>query len=158
MLYKFSYIIKSDTELCHFCCIRQRSLVDGVHNAEFLKMEALSGTFQLMEHQWIAIFEKADIGRMCSSLYMLTNETGPLKLFKRLSYLSLNMTFSIFFPTPSTFGTRNGNGTDGIFYPVWCAWLLNGWSILCAKLEDPQFKTLDVIHKRHTHPHTQSRR
>jgi hypothetical protein len=45
----------------------------------------------------------------------LTNETGPLKLFKRPSYLSLNVTFK-FFHTPSTFGTRNGNDTGGNFF------------------------------------------
>jgi hypothetical protein len=26
-----------------------------------------------------------------------------------------------FFPTPSTFGTGNGNEAGGIYYPVWCA-------------------------------------
>jgi hypothetical protein len=37
-----------------------------------------------------------------------------------------------------------------LFYPVWCAWLLGRWSILCVKPEYPQLK-LDVIHKRHIH-------
>jgi hypothetical protein len=45
----------------------------------------------------------------------LTTKTGPLWLFKRLSYLSLNATFSSF-SIPSTFGTGNGNDTGGIFY------------------------------------------
>jgi hypothetical protein len=44
----------------------------------------------------------------------LTNETRLLKLFKRPSYLSLNVTFSSFFHTPSTFGTGNGNDTVNV--------------------------------------------
>jgi hypothetical protein len=38
-----------------------------------------------------------------------------------------------------------------LFYPVWCAWLLGRWSILCDKLYYPQLKTLDAIHKCHIH-------
>jgi hypothetical protein len=44
-----------------------------------------------------------------------TTKTAQLYLLKRLSYLSLNMTFSSF-PYSSTFGTGNGNEGSGIFF------------------------------------------
>jgi hypothetical protein len=49
----------------------------------------------------------------------LTNETGPLKLFKRPSYLSLNATFSIFsIPLPHLEPEMEMTQVE-FFYPVW---------------------------------------
>jgi hypothetical protein len=81
----------------------------------------------------------------------LTSKTMHLYLFKRLSHLSLIMTFSGFFLTPPHLEAEMEMKMVECFYPDWCARLLDGCGILCAKPEDPQLKTLYVIHKRHRH-------
>jgi hypothetical protein len=81
-------------------------------------------------------------------------ETRHRYLFKRLSYLSLNMKFAGFFSYHSTFGTGNGNEAGGFFPGLVC--LVARWmEHFIAKPEDPQFRTLDVIHKRYTRTHIQ---
>jgi hypothetical protein len=49
----------------------------------------------------------------------LTNETGPLKLFKRPSYLSLNATFSSFSISHPHLEPEMETTQVEFFYPVW---------------------------------------
>jgi hypothetical protein len=49
----------------------------------------------------------------------LTNETGPLKLFKRPSYLSLNATFSSFSIPPPHLEPEMEMMQVEFFYLVW---------------------------------------
>jgi hypothetical protein len=108
-----------------------------------------------MEHQWTAKFGKA-ISAECAALRALSNnENRTATAFKTVELSITEYDISKFISTPSTFGTGNGNEAGGIFYPVWRAWLLDGLSMLCAQPEETPFKTLGVIHERHTQTNTQ---
>jgi hypothetical protein len=58
----------------------------------------------------------------CAALRALSNNENRTAIAFQTAELSI-IEYDIFkfFPTPSTFGTGNGNEADGIFYPVWCA-------------------------------------
>jgi hypothetical protein len=67
-------------------------------------------------------------------------------------YYDAVLGISIFFPIhPPHLEPEIEMKLVDFFYPVWFTWFLDGWSIFWAKPEYPHLKTLDVIHKRHTH-------
>jgi hypothetical protein len=82
----------------------------------------------------------------CATVHALINIENLTALAFQTAELSIIECENVrIFHTRSTYGIRNGNESFGIFFTRWMELLL------CAKPEDPQLKTLDVIHKYYIH-------
>jgi hypothetical protein len=84
-------------------------------------------------------------------MFYLTNETGPLKLFKRPSYLSLNATFSSFsIPIPHLEPEMEMAQVE--FFLSGLVFLITGWmEQIVRPTRSYSVQNLGVIHERHRH-------
>jgi hypothetical protein len=113
-------------------------------------IKTLSETFQSMEHWWIARYWKADFSPLCSSACSIQQWKPSTYIFSNgwviYHWIRNLQDFSI----ALHIWNRKWRWWN-FCYLVWCAWLIDGWSILCAKPKDRHLKTPGVIHKRHIH-------
>jgi hypothetical protein len=79
-----------------------------------------------MEHRWKVGYWKVDISTMCSSAYSIQQRKPDRYSFSNGWVIYHWIRYFQVFPTPSTFGTGNGNEAGGIFLSGLVC-LITGW-------------------------------